>query len=144
MKNILLIRKQHSGVTLIEMTVVIVVLVLLVSISFFGFNGFRNWQLGSVAGQALRQVETAQRTFLSDFPTRDVTSLTQSEIEPYLSNGFTFDRIINGTNGVGGIEGISGEVLDFNVAVFPPQLVTGGAVYDPSPSPQDGLWDLGR
>ncbi len=144
MKNILLIRKQHSGVTLIEMTVVIVVLVLLVSISFFGFNGFRNWQLGSAAGQALRQVETAQRTFLSDFPTRDVTSLTQSEIEPYLSNGFTFARIINGTNGVGGIEGISGEVLDFNVAVFPPQLVTGGAVYDPSPSPQDGLWDLGR
>lgn len=144
MENIPLKRKQHSGVTLIEMTVVIVVLTILVSISILSFNGYRNWQIGSIASQALREVDTAQRTYLSDFPTQDITLLTQSDIEPYLSSNTTFDILRDGVAGRGGIEGANGEALDFNVTVSPPTLTSAGVLYDGTSSDSDGLWDLGR
>lgn len=118
------------GVTLIEMTVVIVVLLVLLSISVVSVGAYRNWAKGSEATQSLREIYTAQRTYLAENPTVAVASVTAAAIIPYLSSGEPALPVIVDA---------SGAVLVVNVAVSPPVITN-----DPSGSTTDGLWDLGR
>ena len=125
-------RRVASGVTLIEMTVVIVVLLLLTGVSIISISSYRNWTLASQASSELRVVYNAQRTYLSENPTLLPANLTPADIVPYLSTG---------NNALPIIEDLDGRMLMIDVTVSPPIIVGG---YDPSGSTTDGLWDVGN
>jgi len=126
--------KKRHAVTLIELTVVIAVIAVLVGISVASIDGYRDWEKGVRAGEQLQSVYAAQRLFLSDFPTRDVNTILEADIIPYLP-----DR----TGALPVVEDLDKMPLGFDLTVSPPTLTQGGAVFDPTP-PNDGRWDTGR
>ncbi|MGJ8661052.1 MAG: prepilin-type N-terminal cleavage/methylation domain-containing protein [Bacteroidota bacterium] len=120
---------MQRGVTLVEMTVVILVLLILVGISVVSTGAYREWAVGSEASQSLREIYTAQRSYLADNPTINVSAVTAADIIPYLSSGEAALPVI---------EDKDGAVLAVNLTVSPPVVTN-----DPSGSTTDGLWDLG-
>ena len=125
----------RSGLTILEMTVVIVVMITLIGISVVALNGYREWQRGTDASRVLRLVYNAQRTYLAEHPTESVSSLTAEKIIPYLSDN---------SSSLPTAQAMDDSVLTVNVAVSPPVLVYGdGSDYDPSGDSDDGLWDVG-
>ena len=125
----------RSGLTLIEMTVVIVVLMVLIGMSLYSVNGYKEWQRSTEASRALRMVYSAQRTYLAEHPTESVSSLTPDKIIPYLSDNAA---------SLPTAEAIDGSTLSVKVSVSPPVLVdAGGNDYDPSGDAADGVWDVG-
>lgn len=120
---------------MIEMTVVIVILVTLIGLSVFAVGGYKEWQLGSEASQKLRMVYNAQRTYLSEHPTEQVSTLTDAKVIPYLSDKSTTMPTA---------EGVDGNDYSIKIDVSPPYLINGsGERYDPSEDFDDGLWDVG-
>ncbi|MFZ3376642.1 MAG: hypothetical protein WA183_13915, partial [Chthoniobacterales bacterium] len=88
---------------------------------------------GRAAGEALRSVKAAQLLYLADHPATPVNTLTQALLLPYMPNGAwpTLPKV--GT-----------QTPTINCSVFPPVAALGGGTYDPSGSPTDGLWDVGK
>lgn len=126
---------MRRGLTLIEVTVVIVMLMILIGLSVFAVNGYKEWELSSEATQKLRKVYNAQRTYLAEHPTEDVSSLTASKVIPYLSDNAA---------ALPTAEALDGSQLTVKVDVSPPVwLNAGGITYDPSGEPDDGHWDVG-
>lgn len=124
-----------SGLTLIEVTVVIVVLMTLIGMSMFAVGGYKEWKLGAAAAAELRRVYNAQRTYLAEHPTETPGSLTAAKIIPYMTDGVT---------SLPTVEGMDGNQYSIKVDVSPPVVVDGsGAAYDPSGDSDDGLWDVG-
>ncbi|MGJ8676827.1 MAG: prepilin-type N-terminal cleavage/methylation domain-containing protein [Akkermansiaceae bacterium] len=137
MKKISIYEKEKTfrqGLTLIEMTVVILVILLLVGVSVPSVSAYRQWSIGTQASQSLREIYTAQRTYLAENPTKDVTTIVEGDIIPYLSNGATSLPII---------KDVDGTALVVNLAISPPVII-GTDGNDPSGSDTDGLWDLGE
>lgn len=127
--------RGRSGLTILEMTVVIVVLLTLIGISMYSMSGYRKWQRGSEGSRVLRMVYNAQRTYLAEHPTESVSSLTDEKIIPYLSGSLSTMPTA---------KALDDSVLSVNVSVSPPVLVgEGGIDYDPSGDADDGLWDVG-
>lgn len=127
--------RHRRGLTLIEMTVVIVILMTLIGLSVFAVNGYKDWQLGSEASQKLRMVYNAQRTYLSEHPTEQVSTLTDAKIIPYFSDK---------SDAMPTVEGLDGATYTIKVNVSPPVIIdASGATYDPSGSSDDGMWDVG-
>lgn len=121
-----------SGLTLIELTVVIVVVLTISTAGFFSFSAYDDWKKGAAASQTLKQVYVAQRFYLSDNPNADVTKLTRATLLTYLQNSpETFPTI----------EDLDGNQLEIDVSVTPP-MIEGG--YDPSGNNSDGVWDVGN
>ena len=117
------------------MTVVIVILVTLIGLSIFAANGYREWQLGTEASQKLRMVYNAQRTYLSEHPTEQVSTLTNAKIIPYFSDK---------TTTMPTAEGLDGSNYNIKVSESPPHFINGDDErYDPSGDFEDGLWDVG-
>jgi len=138
------LKNLKYGVTLIEMTVVILVLLTLIAASISAITGYNEFRDGTEAAQALRNVYNAQRTYLSENPTVPVDNLTDALILPYLSETATN---VDGNIVIPTIE-VDGEIYGPDVTVIPPVFTLGGAaggeVFDPSDSPNDGLWDVGQ
>jgi|ERR1700722_17681340 len=132
--NYLLINAK-SGFTLVELSVTIAVILILVGAASLGIKPYYAYRDGRAAGEALRAVKAAQLMYLSDYPSALVTSLTggaTGNITPYMPNGaWPTLPLVNGTAAL------------INCTVFPPVATVGGATYDPSGSPTDGLWDVG-
>lgn len=117
------------------MTVVIVVLMILVGMSMIAIGGYKKWQLATEASQKLRMVYNAQRTYLAEHPTESVSSITASDIIPYLSDK---------SGALPTVESEDGDDFNIKVSVSPPVIVDGaGEDYDPSDDTDDGLWDVG-
>lgn len=126
---------SNKGFTLLEMTVVLSVLLTLLGTGLFVSKQFGNWQLGRAAAEELRTVYAAQRMFLSDNPTALVTSITTSQIIPYLPSRATVMPTV---------KSLTGATLSIRVNVNPPNINNGsGGIYDPSGSTNDSLWDVG-
>lgn len=122
--------------TLLEMTIVIMVLLALIGSGFMAFRGLDKWKLGRTASETLRQVYSAQRLFLADNPTRLVSSLTATELIPYLPNNATV---------MPKVTSLTGTQLSIIVNVSPPVVNNGsGSAYDPSGNNRDSLWDVGE
>jgi type II secretory pathway pseudopilin PulG len=122
--------------TLLEMTVVIMVLLALMGSGLFVSRKMDEWKLGRAASESLRQVYSAQRMFLADNPTRLVTSLTSTDVIPYLPGGGT---------ALPTVKSLTGAQLGITVNVSPPVINAGtGVTYDPSGSIRDSLWDVGE
>jgi type II secretory pathway pseudopilin PulG len=128
--------RHRCAVTLIELTVVIFVILSIMGATMYFAGNIGEWNKGKHAATALREVYAAQRSFLADNPRRAVSSITSSELISYLPSGGTTLPVV---------EDLDGNVLSYDVAVSPPVLNgAGGAVYDPSGSQTDSLWDIGE
>jgi prepilin-type N-terminal cleavage/methylation domain-containing protein len=122
--------------TLLEMTIVILVLLLLVKVGLSSSNKLDQWKLGRTASETLRTVYSAQRMYLADNPTTNVTSLTSALILPYMPNNAATMPTV---------KSLTGSTLSVLVNVSPPFINAGSGVrYDPSGSFTDSLWDVGE
>jgi type II secretory pathway pseudopilin PulG len=130
------LKHRTSGLTLLEMTIVIMVLLSLIGLSMKSFGNIGAYKKGRAASEVLRAVYTAQKMYLADNPTAPLASLTPALIIPYLPNA---------PGVMPTAESLEGAQLPVDVAVSPPKL-TGGVAgyYDPSGSPIDSLWDVGK
>ena len=127
---------SKSGVTLLEMTIVILVLLILMSTGLVVNAQYKKWQLGRTASETLRNVYSAQRLFLSDNPTVKVSEIEAEDIIPYLTTRET---------AIPTVESLEGDQLKIKVDVSPPVIDDGsGGTYDPSGQPLDSLWDVGQ
>ena len=126
----------REAFTLLEMTIVIMVLIALMSTGLVVNRKMDEWKLGRAASETLRQVYSAQRMFLADNPTRLVTSLTATDIVPYLPGNAT---------AMPTVKSLTGAQLGILVNVSPPVINAGsGVAYDPSGDNRDQLWDVGE
>lgn len=130
-----LVSYKARGFTLIEMTVVICVLITLMSTGLYFSSKISDWQAGKEAAEQLRGVYAAQRMYLADHPTTAVTNLNTANLIPYLPNN---------PGAMPTVLSLDDAELGINVTVSPPVLTLGGAVYDPSGSSSDSLWDVGE
>ena len=127
--------RLRGAFTLLELTVVIAVLTVLVSTSMIAVGSYKEWKMGSAAAQDLRKVYNAQRTYLAENPTESASSLTNSKVISYLSDG---------AGSLPSVKDLDGNSLTIKVNVIPPVYVSGsGDTYDPSGRSDDGLWDVG-
>jgi prepilin-type N-terminal cleavage/methylation domain-containing protein len=123
---------RASGFTLIELSITIAVILILAGAASLGIKPYYAYRDGRQAGEYLRSVKAAQLMYLSDNPSTAVTALTSALLLPYMPNGTWPILPLVGT--------VSPTI---NCAVFPPVAVLSGVTYDPSGSPNDGLWDVG-
>lgn len=126
---------SRKGVTLIEMTIVIALVLMLVTGAFLSIGYYQDWQKGLSAGEDIKKVYSAQRQYLAENPTKLVADLKDDDIKPFMPDG---------TGAFPAVEGLGGEVLTYDISKSPPVFMNGGAVYDPSGSPTDNLWDAGK
>jgi predicted lipoprotein len=103
---------------------------------FFVNKKMDEWKLGRAASETLRQVYSAQRMFLADNPTRLVSSLTATDVVPYMRGNAT---------ALPTVKSLTGANLGIRVNVSPPVIDAGsGVAYDPSGNNRDSLWDVGE
>lgn len=125
-----------NGFTLLEMSVVLMVLLALMGTGLFVSSQIGSWQAGRDASETLRTVYAAQRMYLADNPTAVVSNITDSQIIPYLPNRAA---------SLPTVQSLTGQTLTIRVNVSPPVINgAGGEIYDPSGSPNDSLWDVGK
>jgi type II secretory pathway pseudopilin PulG len=128
---------------LVELSVTIAVILILAGIVTLGLKPFLAYRDGSAAGEMLRSVKAAQLMYLADNPatntfvdangTCHIPTLTQGNLQNYMPQG-TWPTLPPSVNGQ--------PTINFNV--FPPVAMLNGSTYDPSGSPTDGLWDVGK
>lgn len=118
------------------MSLVIMVLLTLTGGSLYLGAQLGDWRRGRDAAETLRTVNAAQRMFLAENPTTQVSSLTPAQLIPYLPKGATEMPTVTS---------LDDEELAIKITVSPPVVDAGGGEpYDPSGSTKDGLWDIGR
>lgn len=128
------IKLQH-GFSLIEVSLVIALIIGLSAIVGVSVSTVQNWQLGKNASLSLQAVYSAQRSYMADHPTSEINSITATQLQSYLPQGWSSMPVFVGTKS---------EQLTLNYTVMPPRLLNGNNVYDPSGKSDDGLWDLGK
>jgi prepilin-type N-terminal cleavage/methylation domain-containing protein len=130
-------RHNSRGFTLLEVTTVIVILLIFMRLGLYSTSKIDQWKLGRNASEVLRSVHAAQRMFLADNPTVNVTTITPAMILPYLPPG-------NITT-MPTVRSLTGANLSITVSVSPPIINNGaGVAYDPSGKTNDSLWDIGE
>jgi type II secretory pathway pseudopilin PulG len=128
--------RRISGVTLLEMTVVILVLLTLLGVGVLTSSKIGEWKLGREAGEVLRSVHAAQRMYLADRPTTVVSAITADDLLPYMQGNLT---------AMPTVKSLDGAQLEVIVNTNPPRVdAGGGAAYDPSGKANDSLWDIGQ
>lgn len=128
-------RWGRSGVTLIELTVVIFVILSMIGATMYFGGNLSAWKQGKAASVSLRSVYAAQRAFLADNPRRTLSSVTSDELLNYVPNQSGEMPIIKSLDGID---------LIIDVTKSPPVcLSSDGEIYDPSNSIDDSLWDVG-
>ncbi|MCF6312731.1 MAG: type II secretion system GspH family protein [Verrucomicrobiales bacterium] len=129
------LHKKEMGLTLIEITLVISILLAMSYGVFSSLRGMEKWKIGKKAGEDLRLVYIAQKSYLADHPTTPVTDLTEAMLIPYLKNVANTETAIPPVDNYP----VSGSPLSITVNVMPPV-----ASSDPSGKTDDGLWDVGN
>lgn len=128
-------RRRPRGFTLIEISLVIGLMLGLTALVGFNISSMQDWHKGKNAALSLQAVFAAQRSYMSDHPTADIATVSAAELQPYLPEGWslmpTFTSLTNAP-------------LNLDHTTMPPRLYHSGAVYDPSGSLTDGLWDVGQ
>ena len=125
--------RSKSGLTLVEMTVVIAMILVLAGAASLSIKPYLAYRDGRTAGEMLRAVKAAQLMYLSDNPSTPVANLTQALLLPYMPNA-TWPTLPS----------VNGRTPTIDCTKFPPVAVLNGAPYDPSGSTTDGLWDVGQ
>jgi prepilin-type N-terminal cleavage/methylation domain-containing protein len=126
---------RSRAMTLIELSVTLALLLAFASVVAFSLGGLSSWKLGRRAAVELQAVYLAQKSYLADHPTESISTVSTAELLPYLPTSMSV---------MPQLEAMDGSMLTINHNVIPPTLGSGGAPYDPSGEPYDGLWDVGR
>lgn len=126
---------KADGFTLIEISLVIGLILGLMTLGGISYSMVSRWNKAKNASLALQAVYSAQRSYLADNPTADITQVAPSTLIPYLPVGWTAMP----TN----LKGANDENLTLDTTVLPPVYTYGGSTYDPSQTAKDGLWDIG-
>ena len=127
--------RHNGGFTLIEISLVIGLLLGLATFAGMNIAAVRDWQRGKDASVSLQAVFAAQRAYLSDHPTVDISGVPTDQLLPYLPQGWT---------AMPTVLSLDNESLSVDHTVMPPLLMLGSSVYDPSSNGSDGLWDVGQ
>jgi type II secretory pathway pseudopilin PulG len=128
-------RSSTRAFTLLELSIVIMVLLALIGIGLNVSTRMDDWKLGRKASEVLRDVYSAQRMFLSENPTKDVSTIVAADILPYMRNSPT---------AMPTVDSLTGTKLGIIVNQSPPVINSGsGSTYDPSGKNNDSLWDVG-
>jgi type II secretory pathway pseudopilin PulG len=135
MKTLSTAKKYQGAFTLVEICLVIGLIIALTSFIGLSVVTVRNWQAGKSASLSLQAVYSAQRSFMADHPTAQISTVTKSQLENYLPQGWAAMPVFSG---------IEGQTLTLDHTVMPPRILDGGVVYDPSGKSDDGIWDLGK
>jgi type II secretory pathway pseudopilin PulG len=122
--------KGSEGLTIIEISLVLAILIALAGLALTLTGGMDKWKKGKEAGEQLRVVYIAQKAYMADHPTTDVSTLTTTVLMPYLVNGATVFPVV---------KDLDGNAMTVNVTVMPPVVTP-----DPSGTLDDGLWDVGK
>ena len=128
-------RRFEQGFTLIEISLVIGLMLGLMTLGGFSYSMVRDWNKAKNASLALQAVYSAQRSYLADHPTADITTITSATLTPYLPAGWT---------AMPTMIGLGNETLTLDHTVLPPIFRNGSTAYDPSKTTKDGLWDTGN
>ncbi len=126
--------KNNIALTVIELSLTLALMLSFASIAIFSINGIKDWKRGRVAGEELRVVYLAQKSYLADNPVAEIAELTAAELIPYLTGG----RLQ-----IPEVESNDGEMLAITFTTIPPTIHSAGGIYDPSDSTSDSLWDAG-
>lgn len=130
------VQGRPKAFTLVEMSLVIGLLIALMTTGFYFSTAISDWKKGRAASETLRSAYVAQRTYLADYPTTDVSLLTRATLLGYLPNS---------PSSFPTVETLDGRTLQVSVSVSPPVVDNGdGSSYDPSGNPSDSLWDVGE
>ena len=127
-------RSHRCGLSLIEVTLVIAIMLVLASIVAYSASSITDWRKARTAAEQLKAVYIAQKSFMADHPTTSPSSLSSSDIIPYLPGN---------PGSLPSTKSLDDEDLTINISLMPPVLELGGSTYDPSDSSEDGLWDVG-
>lgn len=127
-------QKSTRGMTIIEISITLALMMMLASVVVLSASGITDWKLARSAGLDLRSVYVAQKSYLADHPTTDISTVTAGDLTPYMP--------VSGA-AMPTMEALDGSTLTVNFNVIPPVASGGGATYDPSGSTKDGLWDVG-
>lgn len=125
-------RSRCRGLSLVEITLVIALMLMLASVITYSLSSMGEWKQGRAAGEQLKSVYVAQKSYLADHPTESYSSLTSTKLIPYLPGR---------SGSLPTAKSLDDQDLSLNFTVMPPEFQLGGAVYDPSGSNTDGLWD---
>jgi hypothetical protein len=101
----------------------------------FGYSSVSEWKKGKEAALSLQAVYSAQRAYMADNPTADISVITSAQLTAYLPQGWS---------ALPTFTGLQAEALTLNFTTMPPSLLSGSTPYDPSPRTNDGLWDVGE
>ncbi len=135
-----MIARRHSphrlekGLSLVEISVVIGVMLGLATVVTYSISGILDWKTGRDATEKLRAVYIAQKGYLADRPSKNVSTFTAEDLIPYLPGH---------PGAMPTATTADGQALTLNLTVMPPHFTLGEARYDPSDSQNDGLWDVG-
>jgi prepilin-type N-terminal cleavage/methylation domain-containing protein len=127
-------QSSSRGLTLIEITLVIAIMLALASIVTYSASSITEWRKARTAGEQLKAVYIAQKSYMADHPTKTPSSLTSSNIIPYLPGN---------PGSLPSTKSLDDEDLTINISLMPPVFELGGSTYDPSDTAEDGLWDAG-
>ncbi|MDF1823948.1 MAG: hypothetical protein P1U68_04855 [Verrucomicrobiales bacterium] len=127
-------RALEKGLTLVEISLVIGLMLGLASLATFSVGNITEWKKAREAGESLRSVYLAQKSYLADHPSSATAALTSEKLIPYLPNRAA---------ALPSVKAADGSALTIKLDVVPPVLVKGGNTYDPSDSASDALWDVG-
>ena len=127
--------RANAGFSLMELSFVMFLIVSLSVGMGVGVTSMQKWKKGKNASLSLQAVYAAQRAYMADHPLADVATVTATQLEAYLPQGYST---------IPTVQGQSGESLTIDITVMPPRLLLGSTAYDPSGKPDDGLWDTGE
>ena len=126
---------RAQGFTLIEISLVMALIIGLSLAVGLSMSSMHNWEKAKAGSLALQATYAAQRGYMADHPTADIATVTSSQLQAYLPQGWSVLPTVTGEND---------EALTLDYTVMPPRLKRGTSFYDPSPKTNDGLWDVGE
>lgn len=129
------LRGRRGGYSLIELSLVMALLLGLSTFAGITVTSIRDWQRGKDASLSLQAVFAAQRAWMADHPTADISEVSAVQLQTYLPEGwYAMPAFVS----------LNNEALTLDFTVMPPKLYSSGVVYDPSGKSDDGLWDVGK
>lgn len=118
------------ALTIIEMTLVLAVMLSMSAVVYYSLGGIDKWKKGKSAAESLRVVYMAQKIYLADNPTANISDLTEADLVPYMANGAT---------SIAPVEDYPSSTQTIDWTVMPPTVGI-----DHSGALDDGLWDVGK
>src|SRR5205823_186127 len=87
------------GFSLLELSFVLALTLSLCTAMGFGITAVQHWKKGKNAALALQAAYAAQRGYMADHPTADITTVTTAKLEPYLPQGWSTMPEVSGLGG---------------------------------------------